>query len=156
MSDQVYRHEIEIAAPPEAVFPYLTQAELMTIWMGDHAVLDPTPNGEFTVDINGVPVRGRYLAVEPPHRLLVTWGHAGSTRLPPGASTVEITLTPTPTGTRLSLCHQDLPTGEDRDHARGWPHFLTRLQIAGAGGDPGTDPLADTQSAQSATPSASP
>jgi hypothetical protein len=44
-------------------------------------------SGQFTLDINGVPVRGRYLAVERPHRLLLELGHAGSDRLPPGVST---------------------------------------------------------------------
>jgi uncharacterized protein YndB with AHSA1/START domain len=110
-------------------------------WMGDYAVLDATPGGEFTLDINGVPVRGRYVEVDPPHRLVISWGHAGSTLLPPGASTVEITLTPIAGGTRVSVEHRDLPAEEAAKHAVGWPHFLVRLAIAG-GGDPGPDPFA--------------
>jgi hypothetical protein len=51
--------------------------------MGDYAVLDPVPGGEFSLDINGVPVRGRYLEVDRSRRLLLSWGHAGSERLPP-------------------------------------------------------------------------
>jgi uncharacterized protein YndB with AHSA1/START domain len=77
---------VRIAADPERVFDYFTKPAAILRWMGDYAVLDPHPGGQFTLDINGVPVRGRYLAVDRPHRLLLSWGHAGSDRLPPGAS----------------------------------------------------------------------
>jgi uncharacterized protein YndB with AHSA1/START domain len=110
--------------------------------MGDYAVLDPRPGGEFTLDINGVPVRGRYLDVDPPRRLVISWGHAGSQRLPPGASTVEVTLTPEGEGTTVQIVHRGLPAPETHRHALGWAHFLERLVSAGAGSDPGPDPWA--------------
>jgi uncharacterized protein YndB with AHSA1/START domain len=137
-----YRTSVEIAAPPDAVYPYLTRAEAIVAWMGDYAVLDATPGGVFHLDINGVPVRGRYLDLDPPHRLRVSWGHAGSDRLPPGASIVEFTLTPVPGGTRVTVEHHDLPAQERAEHATGWPHFLARLTVAAAGGNPGLDPYA--------------
>jgi uncharacterized protein YndB with AHSA1/START domain len=137
-----YRASVDIAAPPEAVYPYLTRPEAIVSWMGDHAVLDAVPGGVFHLDINGVPVRGRYLELDPPHRLLISWGHAGSDRLPPGSSTVEITLTPTTDGTRVTVEHRDLPPGEAARHAAGWPHFLARLTVAAAGRDPGPAPVA--------------
>jgi uncharacterized protein YndB with AHSA1/START domain len=137
-----YVHSVHIAAEPGRVFDYFTQPEAMVSWMGDYAALDPRPNGEFSLDINGVPVRGRYLEVERPRRLVISWGHAGSDRLPPGASTVEITLTPDGEGTTVRVVHRDLPPVEAREHAIGWPHFLGRLVIAGAGEDPGSDPWA--------------
>lgn len=114
----------------------------MLVWMGDHAVLDPTPGGEFTLDINGIPVRGSYLELDPPYRLVISWGHAGSAILPPGASTVEINFTPIPGGTRVSIEHRDLPPEETQTHATGWPHYLKRLAIAASGGNPGPDPFA--------------
>jgi uncharacterized protein YndB with AHSA1/START domain len=89
-----------------------------------------------------VPVRGRYLELEPPHRLVISWVHAGSDRLPPGSSTVEITLTPIATGTRVSVEHRDLPPEDAVHHAVGWPHYLGRLACAGRGDDPGPDPFA--------------
>jgi uncharacterized protein YndB with AHSA1/START domain len=135
-------HSVHIAAEPAQVFDYFTRPEAIVRWMGDYAVLDPRPDGEFTLDINGVPVRGRYLEVEPPRRLVISWGHAGSERLPPGASTVEITLTPEGEGTTVLVVHRDLPELEARQHALGWRHFLERLIVAGAAGDPGADPWA--------------
>jgi uncharacterized protein YndB with AHSA1/START domain len=137
-----YTASVHVAAQPEQVFDYFTQAEAMVRWMGDYAVLDARPGGEFTVDINGVPVRGRYLEVERPRRLVISWGHAGSERLPPGASTLEVTLTPDGEGTIVRIDHRDLPELEARQHAIGWAHFLERLIAAGGGGDPGPDPWA--------------
>jgi len=43
----------------------------MVRWMGQHATLDPA-GGVFEIDIDGVPVRGRYLEIDPPHRVVVS------------------------------------------------------------------------------------
>jgi uncharacterized protein YndB with AHSA1/START domain len=133
---------VHIDAEPERVFDYFTKPEAILRWMGDYAVLDPVPGGQFTLDINGVPVRGRYLAVDRPHRLLISWGHAGSDRLPPGASTLEVILTPRDRGTTVTVVHSGLPALEARQHRLGWAHFLERLVAAAGGGDPGPDPWA--------------
>jgi uncharacterized protein YndB with AHSA1/START domain len=138
----VFNASVRIDAPPAAVFPYLTDPALIVRWMGDWAELDPTAGGKFLLDINGVPIRGEYLVVEPPRRLVFTWGAAGSEVLPPGCSTVEIVLHPDGDGTRLELAHRDLPHDELDRHQTGWGHFLSRLTIAGAGGNPGSDPWA--------------
>jgi uncharacterized protein YndB with AHSA1/START domain len=145
VTTEPYRTSVDIAAPPEAVYPYFTRPNAIVAWMGDYAVLDARPGGKFSVDINGVPVRGRYLELDPPHRLRISWGHAGSAVLPPGASMVEITLTAIPHGTRVSIEHRDLPPEEAALHAVGWAHFLTRLAVAATGRDPGPDPFAATR-----------
>lgn len=146
MSGEPYRTTVDIAAPPEAVYPYFIDPEAIVTWMGDYAALDAVPGGVFHVDINGVPVRGRYLELDPPHRLLISWGHAGSDVLPPGVSTVEVILAATAEGTRVTIEHRDLPPDEAAKHAVGWPHFLTRLAAAAIGQDPGPDPFARTAS----------
>ena len=89
-----------------------------------------------------MPVRGRYLELDPPLRLLISWGHAGSDQLPPGSSTVEITLVAERGGTTVELTHHGLREAGAGAHALGWPHFLERLTIAAAGKDPGPDPWA--------------
>jgi uncharacterized protein YndB with AHSA1/START domain len=142
MAAEPFRHSVHIAAEPEHVYEYFTDANAIVRWMGDYAVLDPRPGGEFTLDINGVPVRGHYVELDPPRRLVVSWGHAGSDRLPPGASTVEITLVAERGGTTVRLLHRGLPEIEAGGHALGWPHFLERLTIAAGGADPGPDPWA--------------
>lgn len=134
-----FRDSIDIAAPPETVFEYLTTDAGMTAWMGQWAELDPTPGGTFAVDIAGYPVRGRYLRVDFPTRVVVSWGFAGSETLPAGASTVEFRLTPIGAGTRVDLTHFDLPDVDVRGHAHGWAHFLPRLALAGSGAAAGPD-----------------
>jgi uncharacterized protein YndB with AHSA1/START domain len=142
MATEPLTASVHIEAAPEQVFEYFTSPEAIVRWMGDYALLEPSSGGAFEVDINGVPVRGRYLEVEPPHRLLISWGHAGSDRLPPGASTVEVRLSPAGGGTRVEIEHRDLPEDMRDAFGRGWPHFVARLAVAAAGGDPGPDPLA--------------
>ncbi|RGE23110.1 SRPBCC domain-containing protein [Leucobacter sp. wl10] len=134
-----YRTSIEIEADPDTVFDYLTTEAGMTAWMGQSAALDPRPGGGFAVDVAGYPVRGRYLHVERPFRVVVSWGFAGSEDLPAGASTVEFRLSRVERGTRVELTHSGLPASEVEGHADGWGHFLPRLRIAAPGGDPGSD-----------------
>ncbi len=134
-----YATSIEIEAAPNVVFDYLVTAQGLTTWLGQHADLDARRGGGFAVDIAGHPIRGSYLTVDRPHRVVVSWGVAASPDLPPGASTVEFILTPTTLGTRVDLTHSGLPDARLDGHADGWPHFLARLRISAAGGDAGLD-----------------
>jgi uncharacterized protein YndB with AHSA1/START domain len=131
---------VHVDAPPERVYEYFIRPEAIVTWMGEYAQLEPEPGGRFTVDVKGAPVRGQFLDLDPPHRLLISWGYAGSDDLPPGVSTVEIRLTAERGGTRVDLEHRDLPTGETPGHVSGWTHYLSRLAVAAAGRDPGPDP----------------
>jgi uncharacterized protein YndB with AHSA1/START domain len=130
---------IDIGADPDFVFTFLTTNDGLTAWMGQWADLEPTPGGKFDVDIFGSPVRGEFLVVDPPHRVVVSWGYAGSDDLPPGASRVAFTLTPIETGTRVDLVHTGLPERHEPGHARGWEYFVERLAVVATGADPGPD-----------------
>jgi uncharacterized protein YndB with AHSA1/START domain len=138
--DDAFATEVDLPAPPDEVFRHLTDPAAMIRWMGQHATLEPVPGGAFEVDINGVPVRGRYLEVDPPRRVLVSWGVAGNDDMPPGTTEVEFTLTPIPAGTRLRLVHRGLSESQREMHAVGWQHFLARLAETTGGSDPGPDP----------------
>jgi uncharacterized protein YndB with AHSA1/START domain len=143
VSDDRFSTSVRIAATPDEVFPYLTDPALVTRWMGEWAELDPSPGGTYAVDINGNPVRGRFVEVAPPHRLVFTWGVPGHDTLPSGSTTVEITLRSEGRETVVDLVHRDLPPEEVPRHGHGWSHFLPRLVTAAAGGDPGPDPWAE-------------
>ena len=134
-----YSTSIDIEAPPEVVFEHLVEPGRMTSWMGQHAVLDPVPGGAFAVDVNGYLIRGEYLEVEPPRRVVVSWGMEGTADLPPGVSRVEFTLTETRRGTRLHLLHTGLPETRAKNHAAGWDNYMGRLRLVVAGTDPGPD-----------------
>src|SRR5215213_7334017 len=86
------RHELRIEAPPEVVFAYFTDPARMVEWMGVAAVLDPRPGGTYRVEANGRDVvLGEYVEVEPPHRVVFTWGFDGSERaVRAGTTRVEV------------------------------------------------------------------
>jgi uncharacterized protein YndB with AHSA1/START domain len=129
-----HRTEIDIDAPPDRVFEFLTTDAGMTSWMGQWASLDPVVGGRFAVDIAGYPVRGVFLEMDPPRRVTVSWGFAGNESLPAGASTVSFELVPTDAGTHLEVVHTDLPESDVAGHQAGWSHFLPRLVRAATGG----------------------
>ena len=133
-----YRASIHIEAPPDAVFEFLVTDHGVTAWMGHWAALDARVDGAFAVDIAGYAIRGRFLEVDRPRRVTVSWGVAGS-ELPPGASTVTFELTAIDGGTRVDLLHAGLPAISVDGHADGWAHFLPRLRKVATGGDPGVD-----------------
>ena len=137
--------EIAIAASPETVWEFLVDPDKATRWMGQTASFDPRPGGEYRVEvIPGNTARGEFVELDPPRRLVYTWGwEPGGVdkAVPPGSSTVEIELVPSGDGTTLRFSHRGLPSAEAAEsHAHGWDHYLERLIVAAPGGDPGPDP----------------
>lgn len=114
------------------MFDYFTKPEALVRWMGERAILDPRPGGEFTLLFGANTVRGTYLELDPPARLVIGWGRAGSAEFPPGSSILEVTLTPEGQGTRVSIVHSGLPEPEVAKHAAGWRHYLGQLAVAAA------------------------
>jgi uncharacterized protein YndB with AHSA1/START domain len=133
--------ERRVAAPPSAVFRYLTESDLWARWQGEAADLDPTPGGHFEVTMAaGQVVEGVFVAVEPDRRVVLTWGWQQHSRMPPGTSTVEFELTPDGDGTLVRLTHRGIPAEDVPIHRMGWDMFLPRLETAATGGDPGPNP----------------
>jgi uncharacterized protein YndB with AHSA1/START domain len=132
--DGSLERELTIGAPPATVFSYFTDPDRLTTWMGRKATLDPRPGGSFRIEYNDHDVaRGEYLVIDPPHRLVLSWGwEAEGSAVPPGASRVEIDLAPDGAGTRLTLRHLGLPADEIPTHAQGWDLFLPGLPAAAA------------------------
>ena len=127
--------ELTIAARPETVFSYFVDPERIVRWMGTTAELDATPGGIFRIDYNGTDIaRGEFVEVDPPRRVVFTWGwEAPGDATPPGASTVEVTLTPDGDGTRVHLRHSGLAAATVDGHAQGWDQFLpTLVEVAAA------------------------
>src|SRR5262249_24641880 len=104
--------------------------------MGDRAVLDPRPGGEFTLFFGDRCVEGRYLELERPRRVVIAWGRRGSPSFPPLVSTLEVLLLPEEGGTRVQIVHHGLPDSERERHALGWRHYLQRLEMLSAGHEP--------------------
>ncbi len=140
---------VRIEASPETVFQFLVDERRMLLWKGVEAQLDPRPGGIFRVVVKpGSIAVGEYLEIDPPRSVSFSWGWEGEgSPLPVGSSKVRITLEPDGGGTVLSLVHSALPSRQMAEaHTEGWRHFLARLEVAGAGGDPGPDPWLQTAS----------
>jgi uncharacterized protein YndB with AHSA1/START domain len=135
--------EIRVSARPETIFRFLTDPTLMTRWMGQDVQLEPRPGGIYRVAINdAIIASGEFLDVAPNERVRFSFGWEGeSNPVPPGSTTVEITLIPDGEFTVVRLVHADLPAEEQEKHGHGWDHYLSRLAAAVEGRDPGPDPF---------------
>jgi uncharacterized protein YndB with AHSA1/START domain len=133
--------EQRIQAAPADVYAYLTDAAKWKRWQGSDATLDPRVGGVFSVLMaNGLNARGEFVELVPDRRVVFTWGWIGYENLPPGSSTVEIELRADGDATILVLTHGSLPDEELPQQRMGWIHYLPRLAVAAAGGEPGEDP----------------
>jgi uncharacterized protein YndB with AHSA1/START domain len=124
---------VRIAAPPDVVFPYFTDPLLATKWIAQSAELDPRPGGLFHIVVEGNPARGAFVEVDPPRRVVFTWGIDGNEHLPPGSSTVEVELVAEGDETVVTLTHRDLPDDFTATHLSGWTEFLGKLGSVAAG-----------------------
>jgi uncharacterized protein YndB with AHSA1/START domain len=146
-TENAVRRELSIAASPDTVWEFLVDPEKATRWMGRSASMDARPGGEYRVEvISGNVASGEFVEVDPPHRLVWTWGwEPGSpSKVGPGSTTIEVELVPEGDGTLLKFAHVGLPDPEAAQmHAHGWDHYLERLEISARGDDPGRDAWLD-------------
>ena len=135
------RREVQIAAPPATIFAFLTDPEKIMRWMGTEAKVEPHLDGLYLVNVGGKnTAEGRFTEVIPVHRLAYSFGWQEDDKVPPGSSLIEIDLIEQEGGTLLRMTHSGLPDAEVcAAHEQGWSHYLARLAVAAAGGDPGPD-----------------
>jgi uncharacterized protein YndB with AHSA1/START domain len=136
------RRELFIGADPATVFAFLTDPDKLMRWMGTQCQLDAQPGGVYLVNVTGRDVaRGAFEEVTPNSRIVYSFGwEHGAMGVPPGSTKVQIDLAPKERGTLLTFVHSGLPGPAIGPHTDGWTHYLGRLAIAAAGGDPGPDP----------------
>jgi len=143
-SPEEIRRELFIEAEPATVFAFFTDPDKMTRWMAVQCEVDAQPGGLFLANVNGTHVaRGTFEEVTPNSRIVFTFGwENGAMDLLPGATRIEVDLAAKDRGTLLTFVHSGLPQPAVGPHTDGWTHYLGRLAIAAAGGDPGPDPRA--------------
>jgi uncharacterized protein YndB with AHSA1/START domain len=142
-------HEVRITARPETVFAYFTDPAKMIQWMGSEATLDPRPGGVCRISPSGHnTMLGEFVEVDPPRRIVFTWGWESELfATPPQSTRVEVSLVPDGDETVVHLTHRRLQPEAVPIHQAGWEHYLPRLAIAAAGVDPGPDPWTDLETA---------
>lgn len=143
--------EHRVGGSPDVVFSYFTDPEKHRRWQGTDVELDPRPGGTYRITYAPqVWVRGEYVTLEPPDRIVLTWGFESTVALPrglrdvpAGSSTVEFRFIPDGDGTIIKVRHTGLPTQEAHwAHGFGWETYLPRLERALVGDDPGDEPVA--------------
>ena len=125
---------------PDATFALLTEPERLRRWQAVTARVELRAGGEYRWTIvPGHTASGTITEVDPGRRLVFTFGWEGTEDLPPGASTVTITLEPVEGGTKLHLVHSGLTAEQATGHLEGWTHYGERLVAAAERGDAGAD-----------------
>jgi uncharacterized protein YndB with AHSA1/START domain len=127
--------EIDIDAPPERVFQAWIDPKQRLAWWGDDESYRGTKmesdlriGGKWRTEgkrADGKPfaVWGEYTRVDPPTALGFTWNNTWDSEGPP--THVLIELTPTSSGTHLSLTHSGFTSASSRDdHNKGWNRVL--------------------------------
>jgi uncharacterized protein YndB with AHSA1/START domain len=133
---------VRIAASPETVWNFWTDASRLCEWWGIRAEIEPRPGGILRVVMgdDGPVMSGAYVTLEPFSRLVFTFGWEGNPMgeaLAPGSTQVEVTLTPVNGGTDLLLVHRELPAAHADEHAKGWGLYVgERLVLAVADAPP--------------------
>ena len=128
LPELVYEIDIEASAP--VVFAHLVEADGLCRWMAVTAEAVAEPGGVLTwTHENGAVMRGRFVEVDPPRRVVFRYGWEHDLMgVGPESTTVEVVLTPIPNGTHVHLTHRDLPGDSAPAHRHGWNHFLTGLR----------------------------
>ncbi len=133
--------EIMFDGTRETIWPFLPEPGQQCTWDGTVAEIDPRPGGIYRVLVAGqFQSAGRYVEVVPREKVVFTFGWEQEGHpIPPGSTTVEISLHPEGDKTRVRLVHRGLPEDAISDHSFGWGHYLSRLALAATGGNPGPD-----------------
>jgi len=130
---------VQVPTSAEETYAWLTEPARLRRWQLIAGRTDLRVGGEFRWLIApGHTALGALTAVEP-SRLAYTWGWEGDEEVPPGSSTVDVTVEPTADGTRVRLVHEGLSDTQAKGHTEGWEHFLQRLKAVTTTGDAGSD-----------------
>jgi uncharacterized protein YndB with AHSA1/START domain len=130
------RHVVRVDAPIEIVRGYFTDPDRIVEWWPTRATIDARVGGELVLEFDqpdGRSDRARGTFSELTRdRIVLTWGFDRDPDLPPGSSSVEITLEPDGRATVVRLEHRGLPETHRRTHDEGWAFFLRRLSEVAA------------------------
>ncbi len=144
IADTELRVERLIPAPPERVFALWTEPDQLVKWWGPEGyqvpaiAMDVRPGGSWRTTMIGTDgvtriVSGVYRAIEPPRRLVMTWGWHDDKGGRGHETEITVTFAPAPGGTKLVLLQKEFATKAERDgHNAGWSSSFDKLARIGA------------------------
>lgn len=114
-----------IHAPREGVFRFFTDSRRFAAWWGAGSSIEPQPGGAVRIRYpNGIEAAGEVLEIEPPARIVFSYGYVSGQPIPAGASRVMVALHEDPAGTRLTLRHEFAEAAVRDQHVQGWRYQL--------------------------------
>jgi len=117
---------VTIRATRDVVFGFFTDSARWASWWGAGSTIDPRPGGRvLIVHPGGVESSGEVVDVQPPDRIVFTYGFASGKPFPPGSSRVTIALRPHAEGTQLHLTHEFADEAGRAEHVQGWRYQLS-------------------------------
>jgi uncharacterized protein YndB with AHSA1/START domain len=115
-----------IGARRETVFRFFTDPIRWASWWGAGSTIEPHPSGRVLIRYpGGTEAVGEVLEIDPPERLVFTYGYAKGVPVAPGASLVTITLEDHGGSTRLRLTHAFSEPRVRDEHLQGWRYQLS-------------------------------
>ncbi|GAB3620094.1 TIGR03086 family metal-binding protein [Glutamicibacter endophyticus] len=132
-----FERTVILPVAAEVAFDLVTDPARIRRWQSVACRVDLRLGGGFRYTMGpGHQATGTFTEIEPGRRLVFDWGWEGSDEVPPGATTVFLTLELVDGGTALTLRHEGLGPQQAASHAEGWNHFLDRLTQYAATGHP--------------------
>ena len=124
----------------ELIQPTLTARASWTwtglVKMDGISMTAPRVGETFHLDLDGTAIAGRYIEVDPPHRMLLRWDRQGTDTATPTPTFIEITLTPTGDGTNVRVQFSGLSAEDAAFYPQLWARHLDRIAAAFAGAEP--------------------
>ena len=117
---------IAIDASRETVFRFFTDTARWAAWWGQGSTIEPRPGGAVSIrNPAGTRVAGEVVEVQPPERIVFTYGYVSGQPIPAGSSRVTIRLEAAGDGTRLHLVHELADLAARDRHVQGWRYQLS-------------------------------
>lgn len=118
--------KILICAKRSTVFRYFTDSKRFADWWGEGSSIEGRAGGAMKIRFpNGILASGKILEIEPPQRIVFSYGFDSGQPIPPEGSRVTITLEELSEGTQVTLYHE-LSDAKVRDEfIQGWRYQLS-------------------------------
>jgi uncharacterized protein YndB with AHSA1/START domain len=124
--DQSLDREVTIRAPRDLVFRFFTDSPRWASWWGAGSTIDPHVNGDVLIRMpGGNEAIGKVLEIDPPRKIVFSYGYAKGVPIAPGASRVTIQLDAVREGTRVHVHHAFADAAAMQQHVQGWRYQLS-------------------------------
>ena len=100
----------------------------------------PRAGETFHLDLDATPIAGRYIEIDPPHRMVIERDRQGTDRATPTPAVIEITLTPTSDATDVTVQLSGLNAEDTSFYQQLWQRHLDRIAAVFADAEPGAFP----------------